>query len=90
MYIVLTKINMVVILCRDYIMDLLEGGRKLIVFAHHKVVLDAICEATDNKVRTCRINSSLLRVYAYALVSVLISLLPRPSLPFRVQVMQYI
>ena len=37
-------------LCRDYILDLLEGGRKLIVFAHHKVVLDAICEAIDGKV----------------------------------------
>ena len=37
-------------LCRDYILDLLEGGRKLIMFAHHKVVLDAICEAIDGKV----------------------------------------
>lgn len=36
--------------CRDYILDLLEGGRKLIVFAHHKVVLDALCEAIDGKV----------------------------------------
>lgn len=35
---------------RDYILDLLEGGRKLIVFAHHKVVLDSICEAIDGKV----------------------------------------
>jgi hypothetical protein len=35
-------------LCRDYILDLLEGGRKLIMFAHHKVVLDAICEAIDD------------------------------------------
>ena len=87
---VLTKINVVVILCRDYIMDLLEGGRKLIVFAHHKVVLDAICEATDNKVHAELMAAYILRVYAYTLVSVLISLLPRPSLPFRVLVMQYI
>lgn len=39
---------------RDYILDLLEGGRKLIVFAHHKVVLNAISEAVDGKVsRLC-------------------------------------
>ena len=38
------------VLYRDYILDLLEGGHKLIVFAHHKVVLDAICEAIDGKV----------------------------------------
>ena len=37
-------------MCRDYILDLLEGGRKLIVFAHHKVVLDAVSEAVDGKV----------------------------------------
>ena len=39
-----------VVMYRDYILDLLEGGRKLIVFGHHKVVLDAICEAIDDKV----------------------------------------
>ena len=31
-------------------MDLLEGGRKLIVFAHHKCVLDAVTEAVEVKV----------------------------------------
>ena len=33
-----------------YILDLLEGGRKLIVFGHHKAVLDAISESLDGKV----------------------------------------
>lgn len=33
----------------DYIMDLLEGGRKLLVFAHHKAVLDAITESLGAK-----------------------------------------
>ncbi len=36
---------------RDYIMDMLEGGRKFIVFGHHRSVLDGLCEALDNKVR---------------------------------------
>ena len=36
--------------CRDYILDLLEGGRKLIVFAHHKSVLDSVCECLHSKV----------------------------------------
>lgn len=35
---------------RDYTLDLLEGGRKLIVFGHHRAVLDAICESLKNKV----------------------------------------
>ncbi|XP_028394418.1 SWI/SNF-related matrix-associated actin-dependent regulator of chromatin subfamily A-like protein 1 [Dendronephthya gigantea] len=30
---------------REYIMDLLEGGHKLIVFAHHREMLDAISES---------------------------------------------
>ena len=38
--------------CRGYILDLLEGGRKLIVFAHHKSVLDSISECLLDKVRT--------------------------------------
>lgn len=33
-----------------YILDLLEGGRKLIVFGHHKAVLDAISASLDSKV----------------------------------------
>lgn len=36
--------------CRDYILDMMEGGRKLIVFGHHRVVLDAICESLEDKV----------------------------------------
>ena len=36
--------------CRGYILDLLEGGRKLIVFGHHKSVLDSICECLHTKV----------------------------------------
>lgn len=37
--------------CRDYILDLLEGGRKLIVFGHHRSVLNSICECLEGKVR---------------------------------------
>jgi len=36
--------------CRGYILDMMEGGRKLIVFGHHRVVLDAICESLEDKV----------------------------------------
>ena len=35
---------------REYIMDLLEGGHKLIVFAHHLNMLDVISEALVKKV----------------------------------------
>lgn len=31
---------------------MLEGGRKLVVFGHHKEVLDAVSESLDNKVGT--------------------------------------
>ena len=31
--------------CREYILDLLEGDRKLLVFAHHKDLLDSLEEA---------------------------------------------
>ncbi|TFK03620.1 SWI/SNF-related matrix-associated actin-dependent regulator of chromatin subfamily A-like protein 1 [Platysternon megacephalum] len=35
---------------REYILDLLESGRdKFLVFAHHKIVLNAISEALENK-----------------------------------------
>ena len=40
----------VCVCCRGYILDLMEGGRKLIVFAHHKSVLDSISECLLNKV----------------------------------------
>ncbi|XP_068102189.1 SWI/SNF-related matrix-associated actin-dependent regulator of chromatin subfamily A-like protein 1 [Hyperolius riggenbachi] len=34
----------------EYIMDLLESGReKFLVFAHHKLVLDSVCEELDKK-----------------------------------------
>ena len=34
----------------NYILDLLEGGRKLLVFAHHKTVMDAISGCLQDKV----------------------------------------
>nr|XP_014348934.1 PREDICTED: SWI/SNF-related matrix-associated actin-dependent regulator of chromatin subfamily A-like protein 1 [Latimeria chalumnae] len=35
----------------EYIMDLLESGReKFLVFAHHKLVLDAVCEELEKRV----------------------------------------
>lgn len=37
--------------CSEYILDLLESGReKFLVFAHHKVVLDAITKELERKV----------------------------------------
>ncbi len=35
---------------KDYILDMLEGGRKIIVFGHHVSVLNGLCEALDKKV----------------------------------------
>ena len=35
---------------RDYLFDQLEGGRKLLVFAHHKAVMDGLCEFVTSKV----------------------------------------
>lgn len=32
----------------DYIKDLLEGGKKFVCFAHHQVMLDAICDAVES------------------------------------------
>ncbi|XP_067021741.1 SWI/SNF-related matrix-associated actin-dependent regulator of chromatin subfamily A-like protein 1 isoform X1 [Acropora muricata] len=44
---------------RDYILDLLEGGRKFLVFAHHKDMLDAICSClTQKKYKFIRIDGS--------------------------------
>ena len=40
-----------VIVHSNYILDLLEGGRKLIVFGHHKSMLDSICESLTSKVQ---------------------------------------
>lgn len=34
----------------QYILEMLEGKRKFLVFAHHKIVLDKICELLDEKV----------------------------------------
>lgn len=41
---------------REYITDMLEGGReKFLVFAHHKLVLDHITAELEKKVRNaCR------------------------------------
>ena len=38
---------------REYISDLLEGGHKFLVFAHHKGMLDAISECLTSKVSNC-------------------------------------
>ena len=35
---------------KDYILDMLEGRRKIIVFGHHLAVLDGLCEVLDKKV----------------------------------------
>jgi len=35
---------------RDYILDLLESGRKFLVYGHHKNMLDAICTCLTKKV----------------------------------------
>ncbi|KAL9967490.1 hypothetical protein ACROYT_G025722 [Oculina patagonica] len=44
---------------RDYILDLLESGRKFLVFAHHKSMLDAICNClTQKKYDFIRIDGS--------------------------------
>ncbi|XP_064401348.1 SWI/SNF-related matrix-associated actin-dependent regulator of chromatin subfamily A-like protein 1 [Halichondria panicea] len=37
---------------KDYILDMLEGGRKIIVFGHHMSVLNGLCEALDKKAIT--------------------------------------
>ena len=36
---------------RDYILDLLESDRKFLVFAHHKDMLNAICNCLTQKVK---------------------------------------
>ena len=48
------------LVCRGYILDLLEGGRKLIVFAHHKSVLDSISGCLLDKVTTERAPSFII------------------------------
>ena len=35
---------------REYLLELLDSGRKLLVFAHHREMLDAIEEAVSKKV----------------------------------------
>lgn len=42
--------NLLYIHFRDYILDQLEGDRKLLVFAHHRIVMDGICEFLTSKV----------------------------------------
>uniref|UniRef100_A0A8B7V4Q8 SWI/SNF-related matrix-associated actin-dependent regulator of chromatin subfamily A-like protein 1 n=1 Tax=Castor canadensis TaxID=51338 RepID=A0A8B7V4Q8_CASCN len=40
----------VIVTCSEYILDLLESGReKFLVFAHHKVVLDAVTKELERK-----------------------------------------
>lgn len=44
---------------RDYILDLLESGRKFLVFAHHKKMMDAITSClTQKKYKFIRIDGS--------------------------------
>ena len=43
---------------RNYILDLLEGGRKFLVFAHHKDMLDAICSCLTQKVSSKHFGNS--------------------------------
>ena len=43
--------DVIIVNYSEYILDLLESGReKFLVFAHHKVVLDAVTEALERKV----------------------------------------
>jgi hypothetical protein len=44
---------------REYLMDLLEGGHKLIVFAHHLHMLDVISETLLKKVNNAYLNDVL-------------------------------
>lgn len=44
-------IYFVIVKRSEYVLDLLESGReKFLVFAHHKVVLDAVTAALEKKV----------------------------------------
>lgn len=45
----------------EYILDLLESGReKFLVFAHHKVVLDAIVKELERKVSPSGVRGRVL------------------------------
>lgn len=33
----------------DYVSDLMESGMKVLIFAHHRIVMDALCNALDSK-----------------------------------------
>lgn len=37
---------------KSYVLDLLEGGHKFLVFAHHKLVLNALQNELDKKVNS--------------------------------------
>lgn len=37
---------------KSYVMDMLESDRKFLLFAHHKMVLDAVEADLNKKVRT--------------------------------------
>jgi hypothetical protein len=41
--------NTVFCIFRDYIGDMLDSEKKFICFAHHKVVIDGICEVLNGK-----------------------------------------
>jgi len=36
---------------RDYISDMVDSEKKFICFAHHKVVMDGICEVINGKMK---------------------------------------
>ena len=60
------------LVCSDYVMDLLEGGRKLLVFAHHKAVLDAITSSLQAKVCEGERQLCLLMTHFQVLLFVLL------------------
>ena len=65
--------------CSGYILDLLEGGRKLIVFGHHKAVLDAISESLDSKVVISDLSQAYSLMHSLDIILRKCSLVPRPS-----------
>lgn len=48
---------------REYILDLLEGGHKFLVFAHHRDMLDAISQCLTKKVGQSLVSSQKISVF---------------------------
>lgn len=56
--------------CREYLLELLESGNnKFLVFAHHKIMLDAVVEELKKKVSDWLICLNLITVPASELLS---------------------